>query len=257
MKSLEALGKYNIHFKVLNTREHGIPQNRQRLYFVGINKSVDEGTFQWPEPVLHRPLEDFLEPRKGRPSKSDLPRKSHGTAHNNVKIAIRELEQKGHKPLDEAWVIDCDSTYKFMSYQKVYSLCLTTSRSRGHWISNRGRYMTQSEMLGFQCMWKPEDGFKIVVSPRQLGNQIGNAMSVNVLERIFVRALPAAGLVPATRLHDRWEAAARTVKRSAAPSTPTSQRKRARSESPVVFKRAYRRKQIGAPVAKVARKSQA
>jgi hypothetical protein len=34
---------------------------------------------------------------------------------------------------------------------------------------------------------------------------LGNTMSVNVLERILVRALPAAKLVPQGRLVDRWE----------------------------------------------------
>mmetsp|Transcript_35379 Transcript_35379/g.82169 ORF Transcript_35379/g.82169 Transcript_35379/m.82169 type:complete len:96 (+) Transcript_35379:2-289(+) len=46
--------------------------------------------------------------------------------------------------------------------------------------------------------------FKVVVSDAQLGKQIGNAMSVNVLERLFVRALPAAGLAEARTLADRW-----------------------------------------------------
>ena len=46
---------------------------------------------------------------------------------------------------------------------------------------------------------------KLAVSPSQLGKQIGNAMSVNVLERLLVRALPAAGLVPSKKLEDRWE----------------------------------------------------
>ena len=46
--------------------------------------------------------------------------------------------------------------------------------------------------------------YKIAVSDRQLGLILGNAMSVNVLERILVRALRAAGLT-AVRLVDRWE----------------------------------------------------
>ena len=41
----------------------------------------------------------------------------------------------------------------------------------------------------------PED-FKVVVSEAQLGKQIGNSMSVNLLERLFVRLLPFANLIP-------------------------------------------------------------
>ena len=48
------------------------------------------------------------------------------------------------------------------------------------------------------------EAFKVAVSQAQLGKQIGNAMSCNVLERLFVRLLPAAGLAPAGSLVDRW-----------------------------------------------------
>ena len=46
--------------------------------------------------------------------------------------------------------------------------------------------------------------FKVEVSPKDLGEQIGNAMSVNVIERILVRALEAAELVAPKSLTDRW-----------------------------------------------------
>ena len=47
--------------------------------------------------------------------------------------------------------------------------------------------------------------FKVRVSEAQLGGQVGNSMSVNVLERIFARALVAANLAHPTRVIDRWE----------------------------------------------------
>merc|ERR1719482_1294041 len=46
--------------------------------------------------------------------------------------------------------------------------------------------------------------FKIVVSESQLGWQLGNTMSVNVLERIFVSLLPAAKLCKKSDVKDRW-----------------------------------------------------
>ena len=50
--------------------------------------------------------------------------------------------------------------------------------------------------------------FVQVVTDTQLGAQIGNAMGQNVLERIFCKLLPAAGLVgPDCPLVDRWVAA--------------------------------------------------
>ena len=47
--------------------------------------------------------------------------------------------------------------------------------------------------------------FTVAVPDAQLGKQLGNAMSVNVLERVFVNALPAAGLINQSYLVDRWK----------------------------------------------------
>merc|ERR1711920_1104939 len=49
------------------------------------------------------------------------------------------------------------------------------------------------------------EAFAVEVSETQLGKQLGNTMSVNVLERLLVRVLPAAGLVKHGVLSDRWE----------------------------------------------------
>ena len=53
---------YNVYHAVLNTKEHGIPQNRERIFIVGIRPDVDNNTFRFPskEPLLLR-LKDILE----------------------------------------------------------------------------------------------------------------------------------------------------------------------------------------------------
>ena len=47
--------------------------------------------------------------------------------------------------------------------------------------------------------------FTVAVTDAQLKKQLGNAMSVNDMERLLVRVLPAAGLVQHGVLVDRWE----------------------------------------------------
>merc|ERR1719323_711630 len=89
-----------------------------------------------------------------------------------------------------------------MIYVKDVTPCFTCSRGAGHWVTSRQRRTTKAEMMRLQGMC-PET-FKVAVSPTRLGIQIGNAMSANVLERLFARALPAAGLVPHGSLKDRW-----------------------------------------------------
>lgn len=41
---------YNVYYKVLNAKDYGIPQNRERVILVAIQKSIDNGKFTYPEP---------------------------------------------------------------------------------------------------------------------------------------------------------------------------------------------------------------
>ena len=54
----EELG-YDVHFRVLNSKDYGIPQNRERLYCLGFKKETD---FKFPAPIeLEYKMYDFLE----------------------------------------------------------------------------------------------------------------------------------------------------------------------------------------------------
>lgn len=60
LSSLEEAG-YNNYWKVLNAKDFGIPQNRERVFIVSIRKDVDTG-FEFPEGVpLTLRLKDMLE----------------------------------------------------------------------------------------------------------------------------------------------------------------------------------------------------
>ena len=52
---------YHLHWKVLNAKKHGIPQNRERVFLIGIRDDHDN-TFTWPEDEeLTNRLKDVLE----------------------------------------------------------------------------------------------------------------------------------------------------------------------------------------------------
>ena len=54
----EELG-YDVHFRVLNSKDYGIPQNRERLYCIGFKTKTD---FLFPAPIeLEYKMYDFLE----------------------------------------------------------------------------------------------------------------------------------------------------------------------------------------------------
>lgn len=61
LESLEAAG-YNNYWQVLNAKDYGIPQNRERVFIVSIRKDIDNGCFKFPEPFeLKLRLKDLLE----------------------------------------------------------------------------------------------------------------------------------------------------------------------------------------------------
>ena len=53
---------YNTYWKVLNAKNYGIPQNRERVYLIFICKDLDNGQFKFPEPFDNGiRLKDILE----------------------------------------------------------------------------------------------------------------------------------------------------------------------------------------------------
>lgn len=61
LTSLEQVG-YNNYYQVLNAKDYGIPQNRERVFIVSIRKDIDNGMFKFPEGFeLEFRLKDMLE----------------------------------------------------------------------------------------------------------------------------------------------------------------------------------------------------
>ena len=61
LQSLEEAG-YNNYWQVLNAKDYGIPQNRERVFIVSIRKDIDNGSFEFPKPFeLELRLKDMLE----------------------------------------------------------------------------------------------------------------------------------------------------------------------------------------------------
>ena len=63
LAKLDSLG-YNNYWQVLNAKDYGIPQNRERVFVVSIRKDVDTKGYKFPSPVsLQKRLKDMLEPQ--------------------------------------------------------------------------------------------------------------------------------------------------------------------------------------------------
>lgn len=165
-KEIENLEFYDCFWKVLNTRHYGIPQNRERVYIVGIRQ--DTGIeFTWPEPSKEiQPIQDFID------------------ENANHKDVIRDDVIKSGMldriPSDSVFV---DFSFKKHSYPNANKYCPSIAADSRLWCVPKHRYATPDERLalqGFGHFEKPDN-----VSVRQLNKQIGNSMSVNVLKAIM------------------------------------------------------------------------
>lgn len=62
LDKLKQLG-YNNYWQVLNAKDYGIPQNRERVFVVSIRKDIDTKGYKFPSPIpLKLRLKDKLEP---------------------------------------------------------------------------------------------------------------------------------------------------------------------------------------------------
>lgn len=91
IKSWEDAG-YNVTYKVLNTKDFGVPQNRERVWFVGIRKGIQQN-FKFPEPFeLKLKLKDILEENVG--TKYFLRQEQVDKLLNSTFVSRRDLIQK-------------------------------------------------------------------------------------------------------------------------------------------------------------------
>lgn len=56
----DSLG-YHLYYQLMNSRDYGIPQNRERIFVIGFKKLPKNG-FEFPQPIkLEYTMQDFLE----------------------------------------------------------------------------------------------------------------------------------------------------------------------------------------------------
>jgi len=158
---LESLKDYNVHYNVLNTKNYGIPQNRPRLYIVGIKKQIQKKEFKFPEYKPLKNIKDYVDTSTTNKDREPIKNEEIMNTLRNSKATFLNLAFRNFK----------EHSYEY------FSGCITISGK--HWCVPMHRKATIKELLLLQGF--PVD-FKQVVSYTQMKKQIGNSMSVNVLE---------------------------------------------------------------------------
>lgn len=184
--ALEEIG-YKVFHQVLNSKDFGVPQNRERIYIVAFREDIAPDSFVFPAGESYREtsLGDILDPSP-IPSKYYLSdvylqtlrnhKARHAAKGNGFGYVIRDLD-------GIAGTIVCGGMGKERNLiidNREHSMVPTT-KIKGEINKEDVRKMTPREWARLQGF--PED-FKLSLADTHLYKQMGNSVTVPVIKEI-------------------------------------------------------------------------
>jgi DNA (cytosine-5)-methyltransferase 1 len=190
--TLEELG-YAVREMVLNSRDFGVPQNRERIYIVAFRSDLDSGNFDFPEPTdSTKRIKDIIEekPVSAKYYLSDVymetlrrHRERHEAKGHGFGYEIRAWD-------DVAGAIVCGGMgrERNLLIDKRQTDLTPVTRIKGV-INDEGiRKMTPREWARLQGY---PDAFALPLADAHLYKQLGNSVSVPVIKAIAERVKAA------------------------------------------------------------------
>lgn len=199
---------YDIHYQLLNARDYGIPQTRERLFCIGFKKKTE---FKYPAPIpLNYKMYDFLEdyiatdyyseehhtkvitPNKER--KELLLNNKVVESFNEFVFPVKEVEDKYYLSEKVAKYVLCSGTKTFKTPVKTDLDIARPLLQSMHKMHRAGvdNYVTYNKSKGINGLRKLtpreclrlmgfKDDFKLVVSNTSAYMEAGNSIVVDVL----------------------------------------------------------------------------
>ena len=180
---LNNLNDYNIYYKVLRTSDFGIPQKRDRLYIIGLNKNFQKKQFNFPntDRSTDTNLDNILINKQ---------------INQNTVLSATKLEIVNKKKIkynikpDENYAINLNCSYPFATTVKDLSPCLVTTCNKVY-LTKYNRFLTTRECLRLQGF---PDNFNLISGESKSYKQIGNSMSVNILSYLYLEIFNCCSL---------------------------------------------------------------
>ena len=184
-RAFEQIG-YTVYDKVLNSKDFGVPQNRERIYIVCFRNDIDNHNFQFPQGEDSATcIKDIMDPAPV-PSKYYLSntylntlirhKERHMAKGNGFGYEIRDID-------GQAGTIVCGGMGRERNLivdEREHSM-IPTTRIKGEINKENIRKLTPREWARLQGF--PEN-FKLELADTHLYKQFGNSVTVNVIEAI-------------------------------------------------------------------------
>lgn len=184
-KAFEQIG-YNVYSQVLNSKDFGVPQNRERIYIVAFRNDINSSSFKFPKPTNPDTcIRDIIEDKEVSVKyylstvylETLVKHKArHESKGNGFGYEIRDLEGK-------AGAIVCGGMgrERNLIIDKRLTNFNPITHIKGE-VNRQGiRKMTPREWARLQGF--PDD-FKLELADTHLYKQFGNSVTVNVIEAI-------------------------------------------------------------------------
>ena len=180
---LEAM-QYHVTWSILNAAQHGVPQNRPRLWVVGIRRDSpgQPSSFKMPDPLppeLRLALGDILAPRRDTDNPDALPR-AEGAKFNVLRV--KERARSEGVTADWACAQGLSRNWGSKAAPRLVMPCLLHSNSVGYWLGSRGRHASVAEHARAQGV--EHGAYRWPKDPTAFA-LLGNSMARCILQRLL------------------------------------------------------------------------
>ena len=176
---------YNIYYKVLNAKNFGLPQNRERIAIVCIRKDVDSGKFKFPEEIDKLVTISDIKEDDSKTEKYILNRNDIHIDEEKLNNAIKN--GKVNKPV-QIGIIANGGQGNRIYHENGIGITLAASsggaapKTGAYYINGKVRRLSPREAARLQGF--PET-FKIIENNSQSLKQFGNSVPINLLKAVF------------------------------------------------------------------------
>ena len=179
---------YTLYYKVLNAKNFGLPQNRERIAIVCIRKDIDNKKFAFPNSYSNFVTIKDIKETDDKTEKYVIQREDIFIDEKKLQKAI--LEGKVNRPV-QIGTIGKGGQGNRIYHENGIGITLAASsggaasKTGAYYIKGRVRKLSPREAARLQGF--PEE-FKIISNENQALKQFGNSVPINLLKEV-VRGL--------------------------------------------------------------------
>ena len=194
---------YNIYWRILNSKDYGVPAQRQRFYIVGIRRDKSQSAWAWPPEELPVGLHTIFDATPPTKQEHDatiaaLPPFSLDNLAAGLELVNKT---KSSTPTNMSktgpWVIDIGASRSRLcnpTYNAMPTITKARAKKRQWYVTGRG-LISESELMRCQGFEPSRVVVPSDINRDKVCEMVGNAMTVSTMERLLRSGLRALNML--------------------------------------------------------------